>query len=515
MRHRWLGLLVAVTLLAAACGDSPDATEWATEAQAWHDSLIEAQIGQGGGVYTRFLSPDVVWDDSAYYAEEAEGFPRLGDEAIEFAAWVLGPESLRLEPEIFISVDGLVEFWFYDWAPHGHDFRADTEEPAHGVSLMAPIGPLGVESFINGTAIEDWRDRRPGWAQADEAEAAAMLWTRLWSGTSDDVDSLYRDDVRLQDSIDGVDITGRDAIAELAAAAGTWEITTVDPDAVRGVYPLVRGRSGVKVLEEVVLVVSGRDESGCEGEMVVWLVLNEGLVAAETRYWPIERARRCLPAAELPIGWWTGRPVPAEPPPPTEDLDTPTDPLEVGGATITVYNGTPNLNRLLAWGLARFEAAGLTPPTIASATFTRYSEFCDDLRARYRPTEGGGDVAFCFDESDACWDENCAHFIPALRRIVLHEFAHGWIHATLDESTQQQFTDHIGLNGWNDRSMGWDERAAEHAADTIAWGLMDRHMIMFKIGLPSPEQLTESFHLLTDTDPLPKTDDFSPSAGGQ
>ncbi len=216
-------------------------------------------------------------DDSANYAEEAEGFPRLGDEAINFAAWVLGPESLRLEPEIFISVDGLVDFWFYDWSPLGNSVRPDTEEPSHGVSLMAPIGPLGAELFINGTAVADWRDRRPRWPQADEAEAVATAWTGLWSGTGSDVGSLCGVDARVQDSIDGVDIAGHEAIAELVAAtSGTWEITTVAPDAVRGVYPLVRGRSGVKVLEELVLVVAGEDENGCEGEMVVWLALDGG-----------------------------------------------------------------------------------------------------------------------------------------------------------------------------------------------------------------------------------------------
>ncbi len=311
----------------------------------------------------------MVWDDSANYAEEAEGSPSVGDEAILFAASVLGPESLRLEPEIFISVDGLVDFFFYDWSPLGNDFRPDTKEPAHGVSLMAPIGPLGAESLVNGTAIEDWRDRRPGWPQADEAEAVATSWTQLWSGTTDDVDMLYRNDARLQDSIVGIDLAGRDAIVDFAASVGLWEITTVGPDDVRGVYPLVRGPSGAKVLEEVVLVVSGEDESGCTGEMVVWLVLDGGLVDKEIRYWPIEQARRCLPAGKLPDGWWTDRPVPTDPEAPTEDVETPTDPLSFGAATISVYDGTPNLNRLLAWGLGRFETAGLTPPAITSATY--------------------------------------------------------------------------------------------------------------------------------------------------
>ncbi len=428
------------------CGGSPDPAEWAAEAEASHDALIRGQIARGGDADSEFLAPDVVWDDSANYAEEAEGFPSVGDEAIDFAAVVLDPESLLLEPEIFISVDGLVDFWFYDWAPLGNDFRPDTKDPAHGVSLMAPIGSLGAESFVNGTAIEDWRDRRPDWPQADEAEAVARAWTQLWSGTRSEIDVLYHDDARVRNSIGGVDITGRDAIADLAAAAGAWEITAVAPVGVRGVYPFVRGRSGVKVLEEVVLVVAGEDKDGCEGEMVVWLVLDGELVDEEIRYWPIERARRCLPAGELPDGWWTDRPVPTEP--------TPTDPLVVGGATITVYNGTPNLNRLLAWGLGRFEAAGLTPPTIASATFTLCSEFCDEMRARYRPTDEGADIGFCFDESNACPNDGCASFTALGRQLVLHELGHAWIEALVDENVRQRFTDFVGLEVWTGRSVG-------------------------------------------------------------
>jgi hypothetical protein len=507
---------MAVSLVAAACGAASDQAGWAVEAEAWHDGLVEAQIAQGGDAYARFLSPDVVYNDSGVFAEEAAAAIKTGELAIAFAGWVLGPESLRLEPQIYISVDGLVELWFYDWAPLGMDFLPDTKEPAHGVGLMAPIGPLGAEALIIGMAIEDWRDRHPGWPQAAEAEAVATSWTRVWSGTTDDIDVLYRHDARLQDSIAGIDITGRDSVADPAAASGTWEITTVAPDDVRGVYLFVRERDDTKVLEEVLLVVAGQDETGCEGEMVVWLVLDEGQVAAETRYWPIERARRCLPADELPDGWWTGRPVPPEPGPPEgppEDVDTPTDPLVVGDATIAVYNGTPNLNRLLAWGLDRFEIAGLSPPRISSVTFTLYSDFCDDMRARYHPTADGAELNFCFNEDHACWGEDCARFVPGSRRLVLHEYAHAWIDDTLDDNARQQYTDHVGRDAWNDSSVAWRERAVEHAADTMAWGLLDRDLIMLHIGSPSPEQLTEGFRMLTNTDPLPRTDDFRPAGG--
>lgn len=81
---------------------------------------------------------------------------------------------------------------------------------------------------------------------------------------------------------------------------------------------------------------------------------------------------------------------------PWEDLDTPTAPVVVGDVSVPVYNGTPVLNRLLGWGLGRFQAAGLEPPTITSATFTRYSDFCDGAWAQVRSTPAGYELSFCF-----------------------------------------------------------------------------------------------------------------------
>lgn len=169
----------------------------------------------------------------------------------------------------------------------------------------------------------------------------------------------------------------------------------------------------------------------------------------------------------------------------------------------------------LAWGLGRFETAGLTLPRIASATFTLYSEYCDDMRARYRPAEEGAEIGFCLGENDACWDEGCTHFAPVSRRLVLHELAHAWMDATLDESARQHYTDSIGFEVWTGQSVPWGEQAMEHAAETIVWGLMDRDIYPRQIGSLSLEQLTEGLRLLTGTDPLPSTDDFSPAPGEQ
>ncbi|MDH3300018.1 MAG: hypothetical protein OES24_05880 [Acidimicrobiia bacterium] len=126
MRYRWLTGLVALTLIASASGCSSSSSQWAEEARAWHGGLREGQIAEGGSVFAVFLSPDVVWDHRANFVGHAD--IHHGGAAISHAAWALGPASLRMESDIFISVDGLVWFYIYDYAPLGFDYLP---EPKH------------------------------------------------------------------------------------------------------------------------------------------------------------------------------------------------------------------------------------------------------------------------------------------------------------------------------------------------------------------------------------------------
>jgi hypothetical protein len=143
-------------------------------------------------------------------------------------------------------------------------------------------------------------------------------------------------------------------------------------------------------------------------------------------------------------------------------------------------------------------------------TFTLTSDLCDDARARYDPTPAGAELTLCFDEPFACWDDTCTNFTPASRSLVLHELAHAWMDAGLAESVRQRFIDHAGLEVWSDHSYPWIERAVEHAADAVAWGLLDRDMLMYRTGSPNPDHLATGFRILTGTEPLPKTDEYAP-----
>lgn len=187
-----------------------------------------------------------------------------------------------------------------------------------------------------------------------------------------------------------------------------------------------------------------------------------------------------------------------------EDLTTPTEPLPFAGETVTIYNGTPALNDALAWGLQRFAVAGLEIPQLASVTFTVQSDFCADIRAHYLRTEDGVELEFCMDEQAACRDEECNEVLPGWSAVVLHEIAHAWLDTRLDAIDIERFLDHVGVEAWRDSTLPWDENGVEHAADTIAWGLMDRDIEMLRVGQPPADQLAQGFRILTGIDPLPR-----------
>ncbi len=50
--------------------------------------------------------------------------------------------------------------------------------------------------------------------------------------------------------------------------------------------------------------------------------------------------------------------------------------------------------------------------------------------------------------------------------------------------------------------MPWHRRGVEHAAETIAWGLMDLALPLTRLGGPGCAQAARGFAALTGADPL-------------
>ena len=140
---------------------------------------------------------------------------------------------------------------------------------------------------------------------------------------------------------------------------------------------------------------------------------------------------------------------------------------------------------LVVWAMDRFVANGLDLPPIETE-FSPSTIDCMGHKGLYYAAE------------------RRLHMCAMDKRTMLHELAHAWANVALSKADRQRFVELRGLNTWNDRGEAWKERGTEHAAETIAWALMDEpiHVRWVEDGI-------ESFRLLT----IPDSDVNSLAAG--
>jgi hypothetical protein len=502
-----LGVIVLFASIGCAAADdrrstldtpppTPDNREpWAAEAETWSTALLEMPSIEGGASFEIFWDPNVDWDIRSMIG----GASILhGQNAFTLAKTMYPPDTLTSAPDgrTFLGTDGLVFTTLYDWAPISLR-HVDASAPAHLANVLHPIGPRGAERQVSAMAIEDRRDRRFG-SGLDAAEEVARAWMRGWTaGNSDRLAELYTDDAVVRDSIGAISATGIEAIVALGADVD-WTgigLATLD-DSSPALYPLITSQGEVRGVVMIVQVGS------CPGDIAVVLEMEDAKVIADTRYRAIDDARRCVPADQLPDGWWTGRSVAVvdDVPLPTEDLASPTGSVDVCGDAMMVCNSTSKLNTFAEWGIIRFETAGLEAPPISRLVFTTQSSSCADVQGHAALHEN--EVLLCLDEQATCQNDPCTVYRFRARHVLLHEFAHVWLATNLSDEDRSRFAEHVGLTTWNDSNVPWSERAVEHAAETIAWGLLDQPFAPIFIGRPSASELTASFRLLTGAEPL-------------
>jgi len=146
---------------------------------------------------------------------------------------------------------------------------------------------------------------------------------------------------------------------------------------------------------------------------------------------------------------------------------------------------------LTEWALARFEQAGLQLPHLVIAFHDKKNP-CNGHVGYYR----SGTPA----RIDIC-GFNWNRFLTAPKKTILHELAHGWAAATLTEETRAEFLRFRGLDTWGDDQTPWEEQGSEHAAEVIAWALMDKELLMVTIRHADPKTLAHAYELLTSTPP--------------
>jgi hypothetical protein len=148
----------------------------------------------------------------------------------------------------------------------------------------------------------------------------------------------------------------------------------------------------------------------------------------------------------------------------------------------------PEVEAVIRDSIELFDEAGLDLPAIRFVS-------CDD------PDDCRGRDGMVIHRSDGpelrlCEDE----VTPVLEWVVIHELAHCWEKHEVTDEARQAFLDLRGLGGW--REGAWHERGAEHAAEIMVWGLIDRPVRPGHINQNSCDELGAGYTTLTAQAPL-------------
>lgn len=157
------------------------------------------------------------------------------------------------------------------------------------------------------------------------------------------------------------------------------------------------------------------------------------------------------------------------------------DPVAVG-ASVRVFGGDREHVSLVRWAATRFETRGLGVPAV-------HVHFHPDTSGCYGHlgSQLGRRVDVCV-----------VSVFELGRETLLHEMGHAWIDQNVAETVRERFTEMRGLRAWNQSTVPWDDRAFEHGAEIIAWGLGNRYMAP-SIPDRDPDRLAVGFELLTGT----------------
>ena len=153
----------------------------------------------------------------------------------------------------------------------------------------------------------------------------------------------------------------------------------------------------------------------------------------------------------------------------------------------SIVAATEDQAEIAAWALGRYETAGLELPPLT----IRFSD----------PTPAGCERAAArvhLDESpiriEICWSNPF---------ILLHELAHVWETRNVPKARHSTFNaTRIGVKSWASLDVPWSQRGREHAANIIAWGLLEEPFPISQTYPNNPDQLRDAYHYLTGKQPL-------------
>lgn len=144
------------------------------------------------------------------------------------------------------------------------------------------------------------------------------------------------------------------------------------------------------------------------------------------------------------------------------------------------------------WTQDLFSAAGFEFP-MAGIEFHRNEDACGGVRGRaYFADEDYTTIVVCATHNNPEVEQTWR------KRTLLHELSHAWVDQNVTAETLSAFTELRGLEEWSSREVNWEDRAAEHAAEILMWGLQHGdYNVDFRIYGTSCDELSAGYELLT------------------
>jgi len=222
---------------------------------------------------------------------------------------------------------------------------------------------------------------------------------------------------------------------------------------------------------------------------LAWVEQSHGVVELELAFDPMGLTGSAPMAAD-PTLW------PRVPPASRE----PTGTIATAGGEIMLYNSSAGQQDLVEWALDRYAMAGLPSPTPQSVAFP--PDYRCVLYAGLAIDTGDGvDLQVCFDEIEMCTGDACTPSLTA-RSTLLHELGHVWTIQHVDEFERATFLEIRGLEVWSAPDVDRDHLGTEHAAEILAWGLLEEDSGAVRLPNNGCSELSAAFRVLTGREPL-------------
>ena len=155
--------------------------------------------------------------------------------------------------------------------------------------------------------------------------------------------------------------------------------------------------------------------------------------------------------------------------------------------SVTIDANEPGQQQMAEWALDRYAAAGFDLPPLVIRFQGRELSDC------------GGSLGKAYLDQDPieirmCWSSEF---------ILLHELAHVWEAHNVAASKHEPFMAmRDGVVSWAGLDVEWDERGREHAANVIAWGLLEDPHPSSTTYPNDVASMLKAFSFLTEADPL-------------